>query len=88
MIPFGLTQEQFVTRYRRWLDAASAQLIEELRKLIASQVPSTVTSAEIQIFLGDDGRNAQVHTYISTVSIRESITRTLQSSPAGRLRFN
>jgi ketosteroid isomerase-like protein len=43
MIPYGLTQEQFVRRYRRWLDTASAKLIEELRKLFASQVPSTVT---------------------------------------------
>lgn len=57
MIPYGLTQEQFVRRYRRWLDTASAKLIEELRKLFAAQVPSTVTSAEMQIFLGDGGRD-------------------------------
>lgn len=57
MIPYGLTQEQFVKRYRRWLDKASAQLIAELRALFASPPPSTVTSAEVQIFLGHEGRD-------------------------------
>lgn len=57
MIPYGLTQAQFVKRYCRWLDTASAKLIEELRKLFASQLPSTVTSAEMQVFMGDWGRD-------------------------------
>jgi hypothetical protein len=56
MIPYGLTQEQFARRYRRWLDQASAKLIEELRALFASPLPSTVTSAEVQIFFDDEGR--------------------------------
>jgi hypothetical protein len=55
MIPFGLTTEQFVTRQRRWLEKASNALIAELRDVIADSVPSTVTSAEVQIFLGQDG---------------------------------
>jgi hypothetical protein len=58
MIPYGLTQEQFIMRYRRWLDKASAKLIEELRALFAAPTPSTVISAEVQIFLGDEGRGA------------------------------
>ena len=56
MIPYGLTQEQFVRRYRRWLDKASAKLIEELRTLLALPLPPTVTSAEVEVFLGEDGR--------------------------------
>jgi len=58
MIPYGLTQEQFVRRYRRWLDKASAKLIAELRALFAAPLPSAVTSAEVQIFLGEEGRDA------------------------------
>ena len=57
MIPYGLTQEQFARRYRRWLDKASAGLIDELRTLLARTLPPTVTSAEVQLFLGDDGRD-------------------------------
>lgn len=57
MIPYGLTQEQFASRYRRWLDEASPKLIAELRALFAAALPATITSAEVQIFLGQDGRD-------------------------------
>lgn len=43
-------------RYRRWLDKASAKLIEGLRALLARPLPPTVTSAEVEIFLGEGGR--------------------------------
>jgi hypothetical protein len=55
MVPFGLTQEQFLVRYRRCLEQGSAHLIAYLRELIARPVPSTVKKAEVQIFFGDDG---------------------------------
>jgi hypothetical protein len=56
MIPYGLTREQFAKRYRNWLDNASPQLIAGLHTLFDSRPLSTVTSAEVQIFLGADGR--------------------------------
>ena len=55
MIPFGLSKEQFQTRYRRCLELASQHLIDELRKLFSISVPNSVKDAEVQIFLGEDG---------------------------------
>jgi len=55
VVPFGLSQQQFVARYRRCLDRASAHLIAELRTLFDRPVPSTVKTAEVEIFLGEDG---------------------------------
>jgi hypothetical protein len=55
MVPFGLTLNQFVNRYKRCLNRASPHLIDELRSLFIHHVPSSVKSAEVQIFLGEDG---------------------------------
>jgi len=55
MVPFGLSQEQFHTRYRRCLDRASSHLINQLRDLVARPAPETVQVAEVEIFMGEDG---------------------------------
>ena len=55
MVPYGLSEQQFVTRYRRCLDRISNEFISALREHISLPVPETVEEAEVQIFLGDDG---------------------------------
>lgn len=55
MVPFGLTPEQFLTRYRRCLERASPHLISVLRELLSRPVPPSVKEAEVQLFFGDDG---------------------------------
>lgn len=55
MVPFGLTQAQFLSRYRRCLDLASPHLILSLREFLSLPVPSSVKDAEVQVFFGDDG---------------------------------
>lgn len=55
MVPFGLTQEQFISRYRKFLELASSKFISQLREVLKTPVPDSVTSAEVQIFFGDDG---------------------------------
>jgi hypothetical protein len=54
MVPFVLNQKQFGERYRRSVDGLSARAIAELRSLFLRQVPETVTSAEVQVFVGQD----------------------------------
>jgi len=58
MVPFGLSHEQFISRYRRCLDKASAGFIAEIRALLSLPVPTTVSEAEVQIFMGEDGLDA------------------------------
>jgi len=58
MIPFGLNEDQFVKRYRGCLDRVSSGFIKSLQELFSKPVPETVTEAEVQIFLGDDGMEA------------------------------
>ena len=58
MVPFGLTEAQFATRYRRCLDRAAPRLIKSLRNLFTAPVSEAVAEAEVQIFLGDDGMEA------------------------------
>jgi hypothetical protein len=53
MVPFVLTQAQFLARYRQCLERASAHLIARLRELVARPLTGTVRDAEVQIFLGD-----------------------------------
>lgn len=55
MVPFVLTESQFVTRYRQCLDRASSRFIDSLRTLFAVNVPETIAEAEVQVFIGDDG---------------------------------
>jgi len=56
MIPFGLNQEQFTKRYRGCLDRESSNFIASLREIFSQRVPDTVVEADVQIFLGDNGR--------------------------------
>jgi len=55
MVPFGLSHEQFLSRYRRCLDKTAPRFITEIRALLSLAVPATVKDAEVQIFMGDDG---------------------------------
>ena len=55
MVSFGLSTEQFSSRFLSSLDRVSPKFIEELKSLFLIPVPDTVFKAEIQIFLGDDG---------------------------------
>ena len=54
VVPFGLTEQQFVTRYRRCLERASREFIDSLQRLFSLSVPSSVREAEVQIFLGEE----------------------------------
>jgi hypothetical protein len=58
MVPFGLNDEQFVKRYRGCLNRVSSSFIDSLRELFLVAVPESVSEAEVQIFLGDDGMEA------------------------------
>lgn len=58
MIPFGLTRQQFVKRYRAILDREGHRLIDELRQLLMRDVPDSVTAAEAEIFLDVEGEAA------------------------------
>ena len=53
MVPFGLTEKQFVLRYKKCLNKSSDFLINDLRKLFSLAVPPTVYKAEVEIFLND-----------------------------------
>ncbi|GAL07250.1 hypothetical protein JCM19237_4666 [Photobacterium aphoticum] len=55
MVPFGLSTEQFSMKFLRSLDKIAPNFIEELKSLFLLPVPETVSEAEVQIFLGDDG---------------------------------
>ena len=58
MIPFTLNEEQFVKRYLGCLNRVSSNYITSLKELLSLPVPESVTEAEVQIFLGDDGFEA------------------------------
>ena len=58
MIPFGLNEEQFGKRYLGCLNKVSSSFIVSLRELFSRTVPDSVTEAEVQIFMGDDGFEA------------------------------
>lgn len=55
MVPFGLTNEQFATRYRRVLEKVSDSSIERIATILRLPVPPTVLAADIEIFMGEDG---------------------------------
>jgi hypothetical protein len=54
-IPFGLTAQQFATRFRGLLEKHSPALIVELRSVLAMPVSPGVTSASVEIFLDEYG---------------------------------
>jgi hypothetical protein len=54
-IPFGLTAQQFTTRFRGLLEKHSPVLIAELRSVFAMPIGPGVTSASIEIFLDEYG---------------------------------
>jgi len=55
MVPFGLTEAQFATRYRRILDKVSDSSIERIASVLQLPVPPAVLAANVEIFMGEDG---------------------------------
>lgn len=55
MIPFKLTKEQFVMKYRSLLDRESPRLITILRDLFNQPLSDDIASAEVHIFVESDG---------------------------------
>lgn len=53
MIPFGLTEKQFLIKYGKCLDKSARFFINELRELFTKPIPPTVSHAEVEIFLND-----------------------------------
>lgn len=58
MIPFGLSPEQFRERYRRDLQRAAPGVIQHLRETLRQPLEEGLRDGEIQLFLGEDGRDA------------------------------
>lgn len=55
MIPYGLSPDQFRTRYRRFLQRAAPDTIDKLRTLLQRRLPDESLTGEVQLFLGEDG---------------------------------
>jgi hypothetical protein len=55
MVPYGLSQEQFVSMYRRKLEGLSAEAIRSIRALLALEIGPAVDEAHVVIFPGEDG---------------------------------
>lgn len=55
MVPYGLTQEQFISMYQRKLDRLSDQAIHELGSLIALPIGHGVDEASLEIFTDEYG---------------------------------
>lgn len=56
-IPFGLSEDQFATRFRGMLEKHSSALITEMRELLGKPIGNDVTSASIEIFLDEYGES-------------------------------
>lgn len=63
MVPFGLTESQFVTRYRRELDRVSVSVIEILRSLFNRLVNDDVQTAHVEVFLDEYGGAPSIWIY-------------------------
>jgi len=63
MVPFGLTESQFVSRYRRELDRVSSAIIAILRELFARAVNDDVKAAHVEVFLDEYGGEPAVWIY-------------------------
>lgn len=63
MVPFGLTESQFVSRYRRELDRVSASTIEILRSLFNRAINDDVEAAQVEAFLDEYGGAPSIWIY-------------------------
>lgn len=63
MIPFGLTEKQFISRYQRELDQVVPTLIAALRELFLRTVDEDVKSANVEIFLDEYGAAPAIWIY-------------------------
>jgi hypothetical protein len=55
MVPFGLTEAQFATRYRRILEKVSDSSIARITSVLQLPVPPAVLAANVEVFMGEDG---------------------------------
>jgi|SRR6185503_5829015 len=55
MVPFGLTEAQFATRYRRILEKVSDSSIARIASVLQLSVPPSVLAANVELFMGEDG---------------------------------
>lgn len=58
MVPFTLSAQQFVSRYKRSLDQLSPEAITQLRELFSRTAQPTVESAMVELFLDADNYGA------------------------------
>jgi hypothetical protein len=63
MIPFGLSESQFLERYRSVLAGAFAHTVEQLRALLACPLEAEVSSAQVEVFLGENGAAPDIWMY-------------------------
>jgi hypothetical protein len=82
MVPFGLTEAQFCTRYRRELDRISEQTISVVRALTARPANVDVQYADIEVFLDEYGGAPSVWVYY--LGENNKVDRNDQSIFAGR----
>lgn len=84
MIPFGLTEKQFLIKYRKCLDKSAHFFINGLRQLFTKIVPPTVSHAEVEIFLNDDNHSIMPDAAIYYSGENNKVDRNDQSIFAGR----
>ena len=71
MVPYGLSESEFQVRYHSILEGASGSTIEKLKALLIRPLGAGVSSAEVEVFIGEygaapdlwmyfDGRNKRV----------------------------
>lgn len=63
MVPFGLTESQFVSGYRRELDRVAISVIETLRSLFNRAVNDDVETAHVEVFLDEYGGAPSIWIY-------------------------
>jgi hypothetical protein len=63
MVPFGLSESQFIERYRSALMAASGGTVEQLRALLSRPLEAGVTAAQVEIFIGEYGESPDFWMY-------------------------
>lgn len=63
MVPFGLSEDSFCSRYKRELDRSSPATIAALRELLQRPVEIGVSTAHCEIFVGEDGGAPSIWVY-------------------------
>lgn len=85
MIPFGLTEKQFIIKYRKCLDKSARFFINELCQLFTKKIPQTVSHAEVEIFLNDDNDAVISDAVIYYLGENNKVDQSDQAIFAGRV---